>query len=1262
MQVQVFKDNDGIVLQIENDTGDDIIVDRTVLRVDVSPHPDAEFTHTVHCEYLKNTIENQIRTIERLTTIHPENVFNLPISFGALKRNRYFKSKNHRFDITLYINEDEKHFFFGWTSGPAETSIENSDHKKDKDIKMGNILTYKGSEPFLMTDDKLTLHLAASAQNNRWVDLDSKPLRLNADVSIEILPDSGSESEADIIEGIHEAFETESDKIVVNHNVKDDSRLVSINIKNIKQSIPKDIRVRLKVRFTKTSDTRMRLPKFSNTSDTNDFIECIVPAMLKRPAFPGYASLDFGTTNSACVYFTPRGDRLPNFPDKKFSPIQEKALQETTDWLMTTLHEEELKDKKYAPLSKRFINFAREMWQETSGGRVRNFDEIRNYFHELSQSEDEKEIIKTYAKLIVYWGVKGYRDFCQKYDGLENLLAELYFTCLNRVMDIDIQEDCLIYLPELEKGSKDGIISSTIRMDELIEKKDGRGNTAIDPFNSHIKMGSTIEDSMRDSRTNHKVFVTGAKRWIGDSREKAYFYDMKNSVFRDTYDPICTLGIKHLISKVEQATDKNTTCLNDLVVTYPAELSQLRRERLEQIVRSLGIKKVDIRFDEATAAALYYMWRELSSDLFAGIDGFLARSRVREEFMKSPLTDEVEKTKFFFQNILLYDMGGGTTDIALLEVGVEELKILKEPKTGTEGRYFMIRPKILGLTGREDFGGDNVTLAVFRILKSKLATKVAEKLIDNDQTDRIAPEIQDVVRYLKEGSENDLTKWFSEKSIRPFEEYKEKWGEQSDISVKDAINILIPTDFGAEADTEGDISSHKAAFFALWYEAEKIKKALSTSPEEYQETEPPSVAAANGVNLVSLIGDLNLEILDHELNIEVKYSEMKRCIEKDIRDTFDRAKNLCMGKNSATGKPKIKHYIDQIILAGNSSNLRLIREVMPHKVLGKPTDEFPALFQLDNYNLTFDRKDAKLAVARGALLTRFFKKYTSMDFPNSPNVRHQLRKGKPILKFDIDNIRNYVPFTITYVTGVASDILFKAGEKMNLKNRDDRGKLARKRIIAQETVECYRNENITQLARGEYYCQFNLAEAVAKHNGKDEVKDEEDVYELMNNYCLFYMELDDNRTLSCYMYTDIEKQSQPPLDENKAIATLCQKDESDNLVWKSGAILKYSASNLDESVDVIKLPIRRERMSMRETFSFRSSDDTLLWQLDFPDYKPKPVYEEEAFINISLKLENDIPVLEYTVYDPDFENVHQIHPSYNDMKRKLPFNPFKGDE
>ena len=51
------------------------------------------------------------------------------------------------------------------------------------------------------------------------------------------------------------------------------------------------------------------------------------------------------------------------------------------------------------------------------------------------------------------------------------------------------------------------------------------------------------------------------------------------------------------------------------------------RRNLREILTDLNIKEIDTRFDEATAAAIFYVWREVGADPVCAMNGLMARCR-----------------------------------------------------------------------------------------------------------------------------------------------------------------------------------------------------------------------------------------------------------------------------------------------------------------------------------------------------------------------------------------------------------------------------------------------------------------------------------------------------------------------------------------------------------------------------------------------------------------------------------------------------------
>lgn len=113
-------------------------------------------------------------------------------------------------------------------------------------------------------------------------------------------------------------------------------------------------------------------------------------------------------------------------------------------------------------------------------------------------------------------------------------------------------------------------------------------------------------------------------------------------------------------------------------------------------------KIIGEQIDEATAAAFFYLYRDF-------IDG----------------PGQTAAFKYLYPqglNLLLYDCGGGTTDIALVHAFPKQIK-----RTDVDGRVretWQVKLSLLGRTGHRRFGGDNITAAMAVAIKWLMAHKI----------------------------------------------------------------------------------------------------------------------------------------------------------------------------------------------------------------------------------------------------------------------------------------------------------------------------------------------------------------------------------------------------------------------------------------------------------------------------------------------------------------------------------------------------------
>lgn len=172
---------------------------------------------------------------------------------------------------------------------------------------------------------------------------------------------------------------------------------------------------------------------------------------------------------------------------------------------------------------------------------------------------------------------------------------------------------------------------------------------------------------------------------------------------------------------VDELYDIKNAAVQHVVVTFPTTLAPNARDRLRGVVAdALGLDApgfVHMDYDEAVAAALFFLVRGFSGNRNIGIEAFQARA--------ARVPQRPQPT--WRRNMLVVDIGGGTTDIALL--AVELTDVTTEPvqaQDGPEfdGRHFVLRPRVLGTTGHPQLGGDLLTLRMFYWLKAAVADAI----------------------------------------------------------------------------------------------------------------------------------------------------------------------------------------------------------------------------------------------------------------------------------------------------------------------------------------------------------------------------------------------------------------------------------------------------------------------------------------------------------------------------------------------------------
>lgn len=229
------------------------------------------------------------------------------------------------------------------------------------------------------------------------------------------------------------------------------------------------------------------------------------------------------------------------------------------------------------------------------------------------------------------------------------------------------------------------------------------------------EMPSVIFFSDVSNRLNPDYFVgVRGKYQVKEqsSRVYSYFLSIKRLLGEDAsfivvdehgaqqrwhVEDIAAFIIKEFIRKAEEELGQKIT---SVVATYPTLFSLDRKEAIKRAfqnaLRMLGVKvgekSVIMDLDETSSAAFNYIYNNMLLD-FKRVMGLKERT----------------------EQLLVFDFGGGTIDICLVDATITR-----------DGRI-RIETDLKGLSGEAFYGGDNVTLEVFKILKKRIALKIAQE-------------------------------------------------------------------------------------------------------------------------------------------------------------------------------------------------------------------------------------------------------------------------------------------------------------------------------------------------------------------------------------------------------------------------------------------------------------------------------------------------------------------------------------------------------
>ncbi|MCI0461326.1 MAG: virulence factor SrfB, partial [Gemmataceae bacterium] len=448
------------------------------------------------------------------------------------------------------------------------------------------------------------------------------------------------------------------------------------------------------------------------------------------------------------------------------------------------------------------------------------------------------------------------------------------------------------------------------------------------------------------------------------------------------------------------------------VVTYPTVAPPSVRREVETLVRELKFPDVVTDYDEAVAAALFYLHREFGGSLDLGPEVFKARSRR-------------DKNKWF-QNVLVLDIGGGSTDLALLQLTLEEVDpFLPGESRGAGGRCYVITPRLLGSSGNTQLGGELISLRVFRLLKAALA-------------DRLLTAVQD--KHLESAG-------LASKIAQLGEVFTDGSGRYRPGSIVDTVNDLPETDplFTDALNAAEQVLPTRwrnqpgrlQAFYTLWEHAEAAKIQLGGRREPGAEPPVFELVDQEIGNILNQCGIAHTVKDAGALHVRLDAGQLERAAEPVIQEAVGIARGLLAGRlprqalpDAEAAETVAQEPLDWLILSGKTCNLELVHQVIRQEFVNSPH------FVWNPERVTFVPQYAKLAPSAGACYAEKMRRTAFAPF----RFKEQLRKGLNQLTYNIDNLFFFLPCSFLVPVHNGQIEIFRAGQPLYRLDEQEVGK------------------------------------------------------------------------------------------------------------------------------------------------------------------------------------------------------------------------------
>ncbi|MBH8577351.1 virulence factor SrfB [Nostocaceae cyanobacterium CENA369] len=693
-----------------------------------------------------------------------------------------------------------------------------------------------------------------------------------------------------------------------------------------------------------------------------------------KKRFPGWFALDFGTSNSTVTLFDPIEVPIAEVLPKE----QELRLRDRLgEWLSS-------------PASVALPDVSVAEWEKFLADISKNLETEPSRLHEIFETDNKERFLEAIRQIELCLGNSDrFRRAASK------KLYQIYHEVF-RVPTLESQNLIPVVLDIDRRGTE---IPSELEVYRLANLELRMGREARDNRKKAIAQGTTTSLKEIISRFHHSP-----KRYFGQERSFPVILDGKEETIN--VNQLIQAAWGHLIDLTEDYRQRARRRFSEgdfltAVVTYPTVAPPVVRKEVKELVEELGMDDVQTAYDEAVSVAIFFLWREFGGNLNIGIESFKTRCRQ-------------EKNKWS-QNVLVLDIGGGTTDLALIELTLEDKTpfFADNEDRGLGGRYYKLTPKLLGSSGHLQLGGELITLRIFRLLKVAIADFLLSAVTTGDiesekLEDLISSELNE--RFLEQG------KFRSGSLLKCLD----KENPEGDAAYKDALDTaekVLPTRWQ-------QAPQRLQAFYTLWDRAEaaKLKLGQPAATDDY-----PLTFTISEQQISELLNQsaIKFQVKDPEsICVTLDSKQFERTAASAIREAIGIAKGLMESRlrpQDNTVDPWNTHKVDWLILSGKTCNLDIVQRHIYEEFSKSP------YFVWNPERITFVLEFTKLATSAGAC---YAEKLRRLRF-DPEESKGLLRKGANQLEIDVKNLFYYLPCNFKRKTQ-SNDLLtiFKAGQEL----------------------------------------------------------------------------------------------------------------------------------------------------------------------------------------------------------------------------------------